>query len=433
MSSRRDDIAARICRLAATHGAPGFAWLDGSWAGRSWFGMTPAERVCGQTWSGLDAVERRWRARPQDVWIGWLTYDLGAAHLRETKTPVTRLPACSLQRYEDAVSWADGDLVEMGPRAGAVRKLVQQAEPWRGGDGWPLDALQAEWTAGSYRERVDAARRHIVAGDTYQVNLSQPFRARWLESRASLEANVAALYQHLRDRAPAPMGALLRTDDAWIVSNSPETLLRVEPGPNAHGPHVATSWPIKGTRPRHLDPCADAAAIDELVASDKDRAEHTMIVDLVRNDLGRLAEPGSVVVSRSATVLSLPTVHHLVSEIRCTLRREWTLSGVLEALFPGGSITGAPKRRTVEIIEALEGEPREIYCGAVILLAPDGVHVSIPIRTAVADAGGLRLRSGGGIVFDSDPESERLETIAKARAFATGGRAVCSNSRDESR
>ena len=179
----------------------------------------------------------------------------------------------------------------------------------------------------------------------------------------------------------------------------------------------ARTWPIKGTRPRARDPIVDREAAAELRTNVKERAEHLMIVDLLRNDLGRLARPGSVAAPQSPSLVSLPTVHHLVSEVSCTLRPGWDLSSLFAAIFPGGSITGAPKRRTVELIDSLEGHRRGIYCGAIVLLEPRGLTASIPIRTAVAERSGLTLCSGGGIVADSDPEAERLETLVKASAF----------------
>jgi anthranilate/para-aminobenzoate synthase component I len=218
------------------------------------------------------------------------------------------------------------------------------------------------------------------------------------------------------------MGALLAgaegpSPPTWVVSNSPETLVAVELGRGAGGLDHARSWPIKGTRPRGADPARDAAAAAELLASEKDLAEHVMIVDLVRNDLGRLAVPGTVEAPRRPTLVSLPTVHHLVSEVGCTLAPGWTLPGLLAALFPAGSITGAPKRRTVQIIDELEQRPRGLYCGAILVLAPTELRCSIPIRTGVLDAAGLTVQSGGGIVIDSEAEAERLESWAKVRAF----------------
>jgi anthranilate/para-aminobenzoate synthase component I len=289
---------------------------------------------------------------------------------------------------------------------------------------WPLGQLTARWSAAEYRAKAAVVREFIAAGETYQVNLSQAFVAPWREQwrGRSLASRAAGVYAALRGATPASMGALLaggagEGPPLWVVSNSPETLVAVELGRGAGGGDLARSWPIKGTRPRGGDARSDAAAATELLGSEKDLAEHVMIVDLVRNDLGRLAVAGTVEAPRRPTLVSLPTVHHLVSEVRCTLRPGWGLAELLAAVFPGGSITGAPKRRTVQIIDELEQRPRGLYCGAIVALMPGGLRCSIPIRTGELDEAGLTLQSGGGIVIDSDPEAERQETWAKVRAF----------------
>jgi anthranilate/para-aminobenzoate synthase component I len=287
--------------------------------------------------------------------------------------------------------------------------------PWSDAEGWPLEALSPTIDAAEYRARVGRAQDHIRAGDTYQVNLSQRMSAAWRSAPASSIARAAAqVYARLRTQTPAEMGALLAAGPTWMVSNSPETLVdvRLEPAGD-----IARSWPIKGTRARGEGEASDRAAAAELRASVKDLAEHVMIVDLVRNDLGQLAIPGSVQAPSEPELVSLPTVHHLVSCVQCTLTAKWSLRELVDATFPGGSVTGAPKRRTVQIIDALEREPREIYCGAMLVLEPNGLRMSIPIRTGILDREGLTLRSGGGIVVDSDAEDERQETLAKARAF----------------
>ena len=195
-----------------------------------------------------------------------------------------------------------------------------------------------------------------------------------------------------------------------MVSNSPETLLHWADG-------VVTSSPIKGTRPRGSTPDEDAALAQALLHSHKDAAEHVMIVDLVRNDLGRIAAPGSVQTTARPRLVTLPTVHHLVTDVTARLATGAGLGALMQALFPGGSITGAPKRATVNIIERLEDVPRGLYCGGLALITPQTVTASIAIRSGVADADGLTVHGGGGIVIDSDPEAERLETLAKVRAF----------------
>lgn len=393
-------LAERVLARFAEGRAQGICWLDGGGTTRSVVGWQPEAEIRGEDLGLLDEVEARFRAAPERPWIGWVGYDLGAAALLGRPVRATAIPQLVLRQYASVeTESAERAAIDPGPHP------------------WPLGALQPVIEPEAYRERVRRILEHIAAGDTYQVNLSQRFVARWLPSELTLGARIAAVHRRLRAATPASMGALIAIDEhTAIVSNSPETLLDVE-FEQLGGLALARSWPIKGTRPRSPDPQLDAAAAAELQASLKDRAEHVMIVDLVRNDLGRLAQPGSVRAPVEPSLVSLPTVHHLVSEVACTLEPGWTLRELFAALFPGGSITGAPKRRTIELIDEIEDEPRGIYCGAIVLLESTGLRMSIPIRTGVLDPGGLELRSGGGIVIDSEPEAERLETLAKARAF----------------
>ncbi|EDM78898.1 para-aminobenzoate synthase, component I [Plesiocystis pacifica SIR-1] len=395
---------------AVVHGVePELCWLDGGAEAGSAIGRRPDRVVVADDLAALDEVEASWRAQPEHGWIGWVSYDLGAAALLGRAPRSSGLPHLVLRRYPNLCrSQTPLDGSGLGVEFGAP---------------WPLEALRPELAAEAYRDRVRAALESIRAGDTYQINASQKLFAPWTEAARtrSFGARVAAVYHALRRATPATMGALILVDsERAIVSNSPETLLDLRLGGHPSGRDLARSWPIKGTRPRDPDPRRDRLAAEELCASAKDRAEHVMIVDLVRNDLGSLAVPGTVRAPRAPSLVSLPTVHHLVSEVSCALAPGWSLRALFAALFPGGSITGAPKRRSVEIIDELEGEARGIYCGAIMILDRLGVRVSIPIRTGVLDARGLELRSGGGIVADSDPEAERLETLAKARAFDRG-------------
>ncbi|MFV8755043.1 anthranilate synthase component I family protein [Nannocystaceae bacterium ST9] len=399
----RSDLAARVLAHFAQGHARATCWLDGGGLTRSVVGWQPEHEVRGDDLALLDEVEARFRAAPERPWIGWVGYDLGAAALLGRPARPSAVPQLVMRQFASfEVASPESSPIDPGPHA------------------WPLGPLRPAIDAERYREQVRRILEHIAAGDTYQVNLSQRFVADWLAVDAPLGARIAAVHRRLRAATPASMGALIAIDEhAAIVSNSPETLLDVRFGEGLEGHDLARSWPIKGTRPRASDPEADAVLAAELRASSKDQAEHVMIVDLVRNDLGRLALPGSVRAPSVPSLVSLPTVHHLVSEVACTLAPGWTLRELFAALFPGGSITGAPKRRTVEIIDAIEGEPRGIYCGAIVLLESTGIRMSIPIRTGVLDSRGLELRSGGGIVIDSEPESERLETLAKARAFTS--------------
>jgi para-aminobenzoate synthetase component 1 len=397
-------LAERVLARFAEGRAGATCWLDGGGVTRSVVGWTPEAELRGDDLGLLDEVEARFRVAPERPWIGWVGYDLGAAALLGRPPRDAGIPQLVMRQFAS---------VETEP--------AERASIDPGPHPWPLGPLQTVIEPEFYRGQVRRILGHIAAGDTYQVNLSQRFVARWLDASLPIGARIAAVHRRLRAATPASMGALIAVDEQTaIVSNSPETLLDVRfagPSPGLGGPALARSWPIKGTRPRSRDREADAAAAAELQASLKDRAEHVMIVDLVRNDLGRLAQPGSVRAPVEPSLVSLPTVHHLVSEVACTLAPGWTLRELFAALFPGGSITGAPKRRTVELIDEIENEPRGIYCGAIVLLDSTGLRMSIPIRTGVLDPGGLELRSGGGIVIDSEPEAERLETLAKARAF----------------
>lgn len=414
--------ASAIAALAAT-GPRGFSWLDGGPSAAGWLAVDPDVEVEADDLAVLDDVEAMWRAAPEHPWFGWLTYDLGAAALLERRPPRGRLPGLGLRRYPAALRLEPGGAMRPvgdAETAAALRTRLGATAAIEAG--WPWTPLRAQRPAAAYRTMIVRGLEHIAAGDTYQLNLSQPFWAarEGAEARApdhlELSRLAASTYLSLRTRAPATMGALIDAGAVYVVSNSPETLLRVDTRGGWSQP-LAESMPIKGTRPRATDPAADRALAAALQRSEKDLAEHVMIVDLVRNDLGRVAVPGTVQAPVRPELVSLPTVHHLVSTVRCTLAPGWSLRELVRTMFPGGSITGAPKRRAVELIDVLEDGPREVYCGALVAMHPDGVDLNIPIRTALVARDGLSLRSGGGIVIDSDPEAEREETIAKARAF----------------
>lgn len=414
----------QILALVASDPGGALAWLDGG-DGRGWFGLEADVSVEGEDLGVLAEVDALWRREPQFVWIGQLSYDVGAAGLLGRAPRAGRRAGVVLRRYRAALELGEEVRVHGDARAGArLLERLRAAPVWRDmlRETWPLGQVEAALDEATYRAQVRRIQEHIAAGETYQANLTQSFAAAWRPEWRGLPLAVraAAVYAALRAGAPATMGALLagsegRGPAGWVVSNSPETLVAVERA--ASGEEVARSWPIKGTRPRGEDPARDEAQRAALLASKKDLAEHVMIVDLVRSDLGRLAVPGTVRAPRWPSLMTLPTVHHLVSEVRCGLAPGWRLAELMAAVFPGGSITGAPKKRTVEIIDAIEQRARGLYCGAIVVLAPNGLRCSIPIRTGELDERGLTVQSGGGIVIDSDPEAERLETWAKVRAF----------------
>lgn len=255
-----------------------------------------------------------------------------------------------------------------------------------------------------YAEGFRRIKGYIRDGDCYQVNFAQRFRAR-------TDADVWDLYQRMREDNPAPYGALLEYPFGQVLSSSPEQFLRLARG-------KAQTRPIKGTRPRGQTATEDLRLRAELLSSDKDRAENVMIVDLLRNDLGKVCIPGSVAVPGLFEVESFATVHHLVSTVTGRLRDGLDAIDLLQAGFPGGSITGAPKRRAMQIIDELEPYRREVYCGSVVRLGFDGgLDSSITIRTVLKRQDQLYYWAGGGIVADSDCDAEYQESLDKAAAF----------------
>ncbi len=257
-----------------------------------------------------------------------------------------------------------------------------------------------------YLRLVDRIRTHILEGDVYQANLTQQFEV-------PFAGDPLALYHRLTRRTPSPRSALVECRRFALASVSPELFLA-----GAFGGEIRTG-PIKGTRPRHEDPAADQAAAEELRQSEKDNAELLMIVDLVRNDLGRVCLPGSIEVRELAGLVSYPAVHHLVATVAGRLDASATLPKILEAAFPGGSITGAPKKRAMEILRRLEPVERSFYTGSLFWFGDDGTFdSSILIRSVVLTDGLARLGAGGGIVADSDAEAEWKESNDKARAPA---------------
>ncbi len=256
----------------------------------------------------------------------------------------------------------------------------------------------------AYLRLVGVVQERIAAGQIYQANLSQRF------TRAFPRSGLA-LYGRLREISPTPFAGYLRAGGLEIDSASPERLLLVEQG-------RATTRPIAGTRPRGLEPARDAALSAELLLSEKERAEHLMLVDLARNDLGRVARIGSVRVDELMAVESYAHVHHIVSDVSARLAPGRDALDALEALFPGGTITGVPKHRCMQILDALEPVPRGFYTGALFYATPDGrLDANILIRSAVVCDGALAFHAGGGIVADSDPEREYEETLHKAAAL----------------
>jgi para-aminobenzoate synthetase component 1 len=266
--------------------------------------------------------------------------------------------------------------------------------------------LRSTFTPEEYKKAVNRVREYIAAGDVFQVNLSQRFEA-------DLEITPYELYKRLRTVNPAPFASYLNLPGVTIVSASPERFLKVR------GDLVETR-PIKGTRPRGRDPVEDERLAYELIHSTKDRAENLMIVDLERNDLGRVCRYGTVKVTELAILETFPTVFHLTSTVIGRLARGKSNIDLIKATFPGGSITGAPKVRAMEIIDELEPTKRAVYTGSIGYLSFNkDMDINIVIRTFVIKEGRVYFQVGGGIIYDSDAEAEYVETLDKARALVT--------------
>jgi para-aminobenzoate synthetase component 1 len=366
--------------------------------------------------------------------IGFFGYDLAPRleRLPRRAPRDSRMPDIRMALHDTAIvvdndsgrvqvlAW---DLTDEGPLAAerrcrrwsrAIERAVLGPGPMAGVAG-EVSPLAGSFDRESYVRTVGRVLDYIAAGDVFQVNLSQRFFA-----RGSFDP--LDLYLRLRDRSPAPFSAFLSWGDLAVVSASPEWFYQTR------GDRIVTR-PIKGTRPRGGSEAEDARLADELASSAKDRAELTMIVDLERNDLGRVCRYGSVVVKDALQVESFAQVHHLVATVEGRLRPDVGPVDVVRAMFPGGSITGAPKIRAMEIIDELEPNRRSLYTGAIGYLSRRGTSAfNIAIRTMLVEGDRASYQVGGGIVADSDPESEYEETLAKGRAL----RAVLEGRGDQS-
>jgi len=348
--------------------------------------------------------------------IGYFGYDLGRRLERLPSLAATDvdMPELAIGLYDWAVvvdhERRSARLVGLGrdPRtfeqwplllARLAGKETKPAAPFR-----VLTRAHSSFSRAEYAEAFRRVQEHIRVGDCYQVNLTQRFAAR-------ADGDPWAAYLKLREINPAPFAAYLDFPDGKVLCSSPELFLRVV------GRSVETK-PIKGTRPRAADRARDRALAEALRSSAKDRAENVMIVDLLRNDLGKTCAPGSVRATKLFDVESFASVHQLVSTVEGRLAPGKDGLDLLEGCFPGGSITGAPKVRAMQIIEELEPQRRGVYCGAIGYVGYDGnLELNIAIRTLVQHGDSIYAWAGGGVVADSEVESEYQESLDKAAAL----------------
>jgi len=345
-------------------------------------------------------------------WLLYLGYELAGQIEPRLRLPqpavgpiaqAIRIPAAVVHEHDSGRCWivAETEAADLIPRIAADLRASARLPESRES---LVESQVAEDDPRRYLRAVERALEYIGAGDVYQANLSRAWRAT-LRSGAQPHE----VYRRLRETNPGPFSGVAQLDGIGVISSSPERLVSVRDG-------VVTTRPIAGTRPRGADPAADLALARELHAHPKERAEHVMLIDLERNDLGRVCEAGSVSVDEYMTIESYSHVHHIVSNVRGRLRADVTPGNVLAAVFPGGTITGCPKIRCMEIIAELEGAARGAYTGSFGYLNRDGsMDTNILIRSLEVAGDRLTLRAGAGIVADSVPERELAETRAKAR------------------
>lgn len=358
---------------------------------RSMLFSNPREIVVARTAAEiLPALQRLEQARKDGFWLaGYISYEAG--HIFEEKlrhlivddreTPLVCMGVFEAPKHESDVSV---------PSIGDNEAVLYDA--------------QAEWSLSDYQSRFDTLHEHLRRGDCYQANLTMPVHARW-------SGTPTGIFASLVERQPVHYGALIELGGPAIVSRSPELFFRVD----------ETGWiethPMKGTAPRGKTPAEDDAIIAAMLADEKTQAENRMIVDLLRNDVSIISEVGSLDVPKLFSIETYPTVHQMVSHVRAKLLPDIGFPDILAALFPCGSVTGAPKMWAMQILGKLEAGPRDVYCGAIGYCDPAGpMRFSVAIRTLTLFPDGKAVFNvGGGIVFDSNAKAEYEECLLKAR------------------
>ncbi|TAT85429.1 aminodeoxychorismate synthase component I [Rhizobium ruizarguesonis] len=357
----------------------------------------PAEIIVARTraefFAGLARMEQ---AKAAGKWLaGYMAYEVG--YLFEEKLA----PFAREHRDTPLICFGVFDAPQPDTHPLAQPKQRLENEEF-------LTAPKAAWDFPIYKERFDRLHKHLRLGDAYQANLTMPVEARW-------NGDPRAAFWSLIERQPVKYGALVDLGGPIILSRSPELFFRTD----------EQGWiethPMKGTAKRGTTAAEDAEIIEAMRSDIKTQAENRMIVDLLRNDISRITEVGTLDVPKLFDIETYPTVHQMVSHVQARLRPDLSIRDIFSALFPCGSITGAPKMRAMELLHALEDAPRDAYCGAIGMISPTGaMRFSVAIRTITLFEGGRAVFNvGGGIVFDSTAEAEYEECLLKAR-FAVG-------------
>jgi anthranilate synthase component 1 len=366
--------------------------------------------------AGLGEPGEDWPAGPfRGGWVGWLGYERGAATAGAPSAPPDEgiplevwLRADRFAAFDHTrrAVWAVAPAGEAAAWAAELTSRIASA-PLPSPPAAPSATVTSRHDPDAYAALIQRCRESIREGDAYQLCLTTRFEATAADGRG---VDPAAAYRRLRSSSPAHHGGYIRSGEVALLSASPEQFLTVAGG-------IVRTRPIKGTRPRGVDAATDAALAAELRASPKEQAENVMIVDLMRNDLARVSEPGSVAVEGLLEVESYAAVHQLVSTVSGRLRAGTTLDDLLTACFPAGSMTGAPKLSAMTILRRLEAGPRGIFAGCFGYVGQDGdADLAMVIRSIVTHAGGAYVGAGGGITWGSDAASEVAEVGIKARA-----------------
>jgi para-aminobenzoate synthetase component I len=359
----------------------------------------PEELLIAETLDELEAVfEKIEEARAAGKWLaGYFSYEAGALFepkLASTLLSGRRIPLCVFGIFS----------------APKVRKPKPNAIP----PGWLLREPKAAWSFDDYEKRFARLHQHLREGDCYQANLTFPISAKW-------QGGPAAIFNELAVRQPVRHSALVNFSDTKILSRSPELFFKIDRD------GWIESLPMKGTARRGKTPASDKAQKRFLASDPKNQSENRMIVDLLRNDISRISHVGTLSVPKLFKIETYETLHQMVSLVRAKLLPDLTVRDIFAALFPCGSITGAPKLSAMQILQNLEQKPRDIYCGSVGWIAPDGrMQFNVAIRTLTLYPGGEAVFSvGGGVVFDSTAEEEYAECLLKAR-FVVGDAKISS-------
>jgi para-aminobenzoate synthetase component 1 len=350
--------------------------------------------------------------------VGYWDYELGG-HFESLPTPKPSditLPNMFIGIYTSAivVDHHSGDVNFVSQDANynsqwdCLQKIINNLVPQPNKNTQAPFKLTSPWlsnmTKAQYTEKFNIVQEHLLSGDCYQINLAQRFSAGYSGSELGSEWTA---YNKLRKQNAAPFSSFIRHKNGAVLSVSPERFIEVKN-------KIIETKPIKGTRPRHADKTKDIELAKQLQNAEKDRAENLMIVDLLRNDLSKVAVAGSVAVPELFEIESFPAVHHLVSKVTAELDSQFSSLDVLRGAFPGGSITGAPKIRAMQIIHQLEPTPRSVYCGAIGYIKPNGdMDSNISIRTLVCNQNKIHCWAGGGLVADSVCDDEYQETLDK--------------------